>query len=48
MIFRLESLENLANKFHHRVKMHQSWTSGKMDLLKSEDYKDCNLQQVKV
>lgn len=44
---RLESLEHLAKKFHHRVAVHRSWTEGKHDLCNSDDYQDCSLQQCK-
>lgn len=44
---RLESLEHLAKKFHHRVAVHKGWTEGKYDTVTSDDYKDCSLQQCK-
>jgi Ca2+-binding EF-hand superfamily protein len=44
---RLERLDHLAKKFHHKSSIHQSWTVGKEEMLKSEDYKTCNLAEIK-
>jgi len=44
---RLERLEHLAKKFYHKSSTHQRWTSGKEDMLRSEDYKGCNLAEIK-
>ncbi|XP_039253856.1 alpha-actinin-1-like [Styela clava] len=44
---RLESLEHLAKKFHHRVAVHKGWAEGKHEVLNSDDYKECTLQQCK-
>ncbi|CBY12275.1 unnamed protein product [Oikopleura dioica] len=44
---RLERLDHLAKKFYHKSQIHQSWTVGKEDILKSEDYRSCNLSELK-
>jgi Ca2+-binding EF-hand superfamily protein len=44
---RLERLDHLAKKFHHKSSIHSSWTVGKEDMLRSEDYKVCSLADIK-
>merc|ERR1712212_92731 len=44
---RLERLDHLAKKFHHKSQIHLSWTSGKDEQLRSEDYRSCNLSELK-
>jgi Ca2+-binding EF-hand superfamily protein len=44
---RLERLDHLAKKFYHKSSIHQSWTVGKEEMLKSEDYKVCSLADIK-
>jgi conjugal transfer/entry exclusion protein len=44
---RLERLDHLAKKFYHKSQIHQSWTEGKEEILKSEDYRSCNLSELK-
>merc|ERR1711937_601013 len=44
---RLERLDHLAKKFHHKSQIHLSWTSGKEEQLRSEDYRSCNLSELK-
>lgn len=43
----MERLEHLAKKFQHKAQIHRSWTDGKEDFLRAEDYKNCNLNEVK-
>ncbi|CAG5110515.1 Oidioi.mRNA.OKI2018_I69.chr2.g4911.t3.cds [Oikopleura dioica] len=44
---RLERLDHLAKKFYHKSQIHQSWTAGKEETLKSEDYRSCTLSELK-
>ncbi|XP_076815394.1 alpha-actinin-1-like isoform X1 [Clavelina lepadiformis] len=44
---RLERLDHLAKKFYQKAEIHNRWSSGQVDQLKSEDYKDFNLQEIK-
>lgn len=45
---RLERLDHLAKKFYHKATIHESWTEGQEERLRSTDYKTCNLQEIKV
>merc|ERR1712032_1070469 len=38
-LMRLERLEHLAKKFKHKADIHEAWTSGKEEMLSSQDYK---------
>jgi actinin alpha len=44
---RLERLEHLAKKFHHKSSIHLGWTNGKEAMLKSEDYKGESLAGIR-
>lgn len=44
---RLERLDHLAKKFYHKSQIHLSWTAGKDEALRSEDYRSCNLSELK-
>ena len=39
--------KTLSKKFYHKSQIHQSWTEGKEEALKSEDYRSCNLSELK-
>merc|ERR1719410_3287558 len=44
---RLERLEHLAKKFKHKADIHEAWTSGKEEMLSSQDYKNCKIFELK-
>ncbi|XP_060555337.1 alpha-actinin, sarcomeric-like isoform X2 [Ruditapes philippinarum] len=44
---RLERLDHLAQKFRHRCEIHEDWAEGKEDMLQSQDFKRCRLNDVK-
>ena len=44
---RLERLDHLAKKFYHKSQIHLKWTTGKEEQLRSEDYRSCNLSELK-
>uniref|UniRef100_A0A7N8Y192 Actinin alpha 4 n=1 Tax=Mastacembelus armatus TaxID=205130 RepID=A0A7N8Y192_9TELE len=46
-IRRLERLEHLAEKFHQKAAIHESWTDGKEAMLKQKDYETSTLSEVK-
>merc|ERR1712066_1222787 len=46
-LMRLERLEHLAKKFKHKADIHEAWTSGKEDMLSSQDYKNCKIFELK-
>lgn len=46
-MMRLERLEHLAKKFNHKCNIHESWTQGKESMLKSQDYRNSRLNDVK-
>lgn len=46
-MMRLERLEHLAKKFKHKADIHESWTSGKEDMLRSQDFRNCKLNELK-
>ncbi|KAF6732062.1 Alpha-actinin-4 [Oryzias melastigma] len=46
-IRRLERLEHLAEKFHQKAAIHESWTSGKEAMLTQKDYETSTLSEVK-
>uniref|UniRef100_A0AAQ5XV17 Actinin alpha 4 n=1 Tax=Amphiprion ocellaris TaxID=80972 RepID=A0AAQ5XV17_AMPOC len=46
-IRRLERLEHLAEKFHQKAAIHQSWTDGKEAMLTQKDYETSTLSEVK-
>lgn len=46
-MMRLERLEHLAKKFNHKCNIHESWTQGKEAMLRSQDYRNSRLNDVK-
>uniref|UniRef100_A0A8C6NKR1 Actinin alpha 4 n=1 Tax=Nothobranchius furzeri TaxID=105023 RepID=A0A8C6NKR1_NOTFU len=46
-IRRLERLEHLAEKFHQKAAIHESWTDGKEAMLTQKDYETSTLSEVK-
>lgn len=46
-MMRLERLEHLAKKFNHKCNIHESWTQGKEAMLKSQDYRNSRLNDIK-
>lgn len=44
---RLEQLDYLVRRFHLRCNTHESWSNGKVDMLKSDDYLNANLAELK-
>ncbi|XP_052273606.1 alpha-actinin-like isoform X1 [Dreissena polymorpha] len=44
---RLERLDHLAQKFRHRCEIHEDWAEGKEEMLQSQDFKRCRLNDVK-
>jgi len=44
---RLERLDHLAQKFKHKCNNHEEWASSKEDMLKSQDFKKCRLNELK-
>lgn len=45
---RLERLDYLAQKFKSKCDNHEEWASGKDDMLRNNDYKNCRLNELKV
>lgn len=46
-MMRLERLDHLAQKFKHKADIHEDWTRGKEDMLQSQDFRNCKLNEVK-
>ncbi|KAG9510304.1 hypothetical protein GZH46_01160, partial [Fragariocoptes setiger] len=46
-MMRLERLEHLAKKFKHKADIHEHWTQGKEVMLRSQDFRNCRLNDVK-
>lgn len=44
---RLERLEHLAKKFKHKADIHEDWTRGKEEMLQSQDFRQCKLNELK-
>ncbi|CAF2152013.1 unnamed protein product [Rotaria magnacalcarata] len=44
---RLERLDHLVKKFQHKCDIHEEWSNGKIDLLKSADFKQCSLNDLR-
>ncbi|KAM4771390.1 alpha-actinin-2 [Rhinophrynus dorsalis] len=44
---RLERLDHLAEKFKQKASMHESWTSGKEQMLIQKDYESASLHEVR-
>jgi actinin alpha len=44
---RLERLEHLAQKFKHKSDTHEDWTRGKEEMLQSQDFRSCKLNELK-
>uniref|UniRef100_A0A1I7XG64 Uncharacterized protein n=1 Tax=Heterorhabditis bacteriophora TaxID=37862 RepID=A0A1I7XG64_HETBA len=47
-IMRLERLEHLAEKFRRKCSLHEEWSHGKEDALRSNDWKCSGLYKIKV
>lgn len=45
--YRLERLEHLAQKFKHKADIHEDWTRGKEEMLQSQDFRQCKLNELK-
>ena len=46
-VCRLERLEHLAQKFKHKADIHEDWTRGKEEMLQSQDFRQCKLNELK-
>jgi len=46
-MMRLERLEHLAQKFKHKADIHEEWTRGKEEMLQSQDFRHCKLNELK-
>lgn len=46
-MMRLERLEHLAQKFKHKADAHEDWTRGKEEMLQSQDFRQCRLNELK-
>lgn len=46
-MMRLERLDHLAQKFKHKADIHEEWTRGKEEMLQSQDFRNCKLNEVK-
>ncbi|PSN56263.1 Alpha-actinin, partial [Blattella germanica] len=46
-MMRLERLEHLAQKFKHKADIHEDWTRGKEEMLQSQDFRQCKLNELK-
>uniref|UniRef100_A0A673Y5D0 Actinin alpha 3a n=1 Tax=Salmo trutta TaxID=8032 RepID=A0A673Y5D0_SALTR len=46
-IRRLERLDHLAEKFKQKSSLHESWTSGKVELLSMKDYESASLMEIR-
>lgn len=44
---RLERLDHLAQKFKHKADTHEDWTRGKEEMLQSQDFRNCKLNDLK-
>ena len=44
----MERLDHLAEKFKHKCNIHEAWTSGKVDTLKTDDQEKATLADVLV
>lgn len=46
-MMRLERLEHLAQKFKHKADAHEEWTAGKEEMLTSQHFRQCKLNELK-
>ena len=46
-MLRLERLDHLAKKFKHKADIHEEWTKGKEQMLQSQEFRNCKLNDVK-
>ncbi|GFS72140.1 alpha-actinin [Trichonephila clavipes] len=46
-MMRLERLDHLAQKFKHKADIHEDWTQGKEEMLQSQDFRNCKLNELK-
>ncbi|XP_043212342.1 alpha-actinin, sarcomeric-like isoform X1 [Amphibalanus amphitrite] len=44
---RLERIDHLAKKFNHKSDIHEEWTRGKEEMLQSQDFRNCKLNDLK-
>lgn len=47
LTLRLERLDHLVKKFQHKCGIHEEWSNGKIDLLKSADFKQSSLNDLR-
>lgn len=46
-VMRLERIDHLAKKFNHKSDIHEEWTRGKEEMLQSQDFRNCKLNDLK-
>ncbi|XP_054165938.1 twitchin-like [Oppia nitens] len=46
-MMRLERLDHLAQKFKNKADTHEDWTKGKENMLQSQDFRNCRLNEAK-
>lgn len=46
-VYSLERLEHLAKKFKHKADIHEEWTKGKEEMLQSQEFRHCKLNELK-
>lgn len=46
-LFSLERLDHLVKKFQHKCEIHEEWSEGKIDLLKSNNFEKCSLNDLR-
>jgi len=46
-MMRLERIDHLAKKFAHKSSIHEEWTRGKEEMLQSQEYRNCKLNELK-
>jgi len=46
-VMRLERIDHLAKKFNHKADIHEDWTRGKEEMLQSQDFRNCKLNDLK-
>ncbi|XP_037082944.1 alpha-actinin, sarcomeric isoform X1 [Pollicipes pollicipes] len=46
-VMRLERIDHLAKKFNHKADIHEEWTRGKEEMLQSQDFRNCKLNDLK-
>jgi len=48
LLYRLERLDHLAQKFKLKCDIHEDWSKGKEGMLQAQDFKKCRLSDLKV